>query len=113
MSNEEKLRAFALRLEGKTWEEIGEIMHYTKQSVHQALYSVLSGGERSTLVAYPEIREYITRRHGGSVAAFATEMQMSASYVRRVLFCGERPSEKLVKNVTAALGVSEEEAFRK
>lgn len=113
MSNEEKLRAFAMRLEGKTWDEIGAELHYTKQAVHQALYSVLCGGERSAQIVYPEIREYIARRHDGSVSAFAADIEMGASYVRRVLFCGEKPSAKLSAKITSAMGVTEEEAFRK
>ena len=46
MNRQERLRAFQMRLDGKTWAEIGEEMHYTGQTVARDIAYVVRKGVR-------------------------------------------------------------------
>lgn len=68
MTREEKIEAFAQRLDGKTYEEIGKRFGVTKQYIEQILN--VSGRDISARgVIYPNLYRYI-REHYGSVPKF-------------------------------------------
>lgn len=46
MNRRDRLRAFQLRLDGKTWAEIGEALNYTGQTVARDLAYVIRKGVR-------------------------------------------------------------------
>lgn len=46
MNRRDRLRAFQMRLDGKTWAEIGEELHYTSQGVAKDLAYVIRKGVR-------------------------------------------------------------------
>ena len=78
MTNEERLRAFTLRLEGETWEDIGTALGYRGESVSQDLAACL---RRPRLIrsVYPELAMLIRQDYGGCIRDFA-------------LACGIRPN---------------------
>ena len=42
MDQQDQIKAFALRCQGKTWAEIGEELHYDEQTVSKSLRSVIN-----------------------------------------------------------------------
>ena len=42
MDQQDQIRAFALRCQGKTWAEIGEELHYDEQTISKSLRSVIN-----------------------------------------------------------------------
>lgn len=68
MTREEKIEAFAMRLDGKTYEEIGKRFGLTKQRIEQILN--VSGRDMSLKgIIYPNLCRHI-REHYGSVPKF-------------------------------------------
>lgn len=68
MTREEKIEAFAMRLDGKTYEEIGKRFGLTKQRIEQILN--VSGRDMSLRgIIYPNLLRHI-REHYGSVPKF-------------------------------------------
>lgn len=111
MTNEERARAFAMRLEGRTWAEIGDELHYAPQTVSVDMYAALERTPRAPTILYPAIRKHIGRHYGGSVAAYAKEIAVSPSRLRRVLFCGDTPPDSMVKKITEDMGMEAKEVF--
>ena len=42
MDQQDQIKAFTLRCQGKTWAEIGEELHYDEQTVSKSLRSVIN-----------------------------------------------------------------------
>lgn len=43
MTKQDKVRAFALRCDGMTWEQISAVMHYTGRHIARSLHLVMQG----------------------------------------------------------------------
>lgn len=111
MTRDERIRAFSLRCDGLTWEEIGAAMSYDGQSVAKDLRSVLEKSPRIPDVRSPAIKAYLLQECGGSLSALAARMGVSPYRLRRVLVYGDRPSQRLLAQLLAVTGLSESEAF--
>ena len=112
MKQEERIKAFTLRCEGKTWAQIGEILHYDEQTVSKDLHAVIKRlPKRRQGIRYPHLREYVQRQCGGSITVFAGQMGVSPYRLRRVLVHGDKASPKLCSKIQTATHLSGEQVF--
>ena len=112
MTRAERLRAFALREAGASYEEIGAAMNYDAQTVAKDLRRVLDK-QRVTKILYPAVAAYVAKECDGSVEHLAHSLAVSPHRLRQVLYYGKQPTQRLSQKLSAALGISVEEAFRR
>ena len=110
MTKEERELAERMRLAGKTWVEIGEILNYDAETVRVA---VLRQGRRESGIIYPAIKDYIQRECNGSIYSFSCRCKMSKSTMYAIICGGEKPSRKSVSKILAETNLSYKEAFKK
>ncbi len=111
MNRDDRIRAFSLRCDGMTWEEIGQVMHYDGQSVAKDLRSVLEKRPRIPDVRSPAVRDYLVRECSGSLPELAARMGVSPYRLRRVLVYGDQPTQHMRVKLLAVTNLTEEEAF--
>ena len=111
MEQEERVKAFTLRCEGKTWAQIGEILHYDEKTVSKELQAVLQKQPHRPAIRYPKLKEYVHRRCNGSIVVFARQMGVSPYHLRRVLVYGHQAGPKLRTKIQLATGLPWEQAF--
>ena len=122
MTNEELLDIVKMRLEGRTFEKIGEKYGITRQAVEQSIKSICGvkrSGRRKVSpkiymdIIYPNIRDKMVELEWG-YSSLAYKTGKSVVTIRNVL-TGQikNPRLCLAKEIVAALGMSVEEAFRK
>lgn len=111
MKQEERIKAFALRCEGKTWAQIGEILHYDEQTVSKELHTVIEKQPSRPAIRYPYLKEYVHRRCGGSIVVFARQMGVSPYHLRRVLVHGDSATPRLRNKIQMATKLSSEKLF--
>lgn len=111
MNKDDRMRAFAMRCEGKTWVQIAEALNYDETTVRDDLHAVLERQKHCPRIIYPALAKYICRNHDGSIERFAVSMQASPHRLRSVLVYGEFPSESLINKITTITGMTREEAF--
>ena len=112
MTRDERLRAFALREAGASYEEIGEALNYDAQTVAKDLKRALEF-QRVTKIVYTAVAEYAEKECGGSVERLAHALGVSPHRLRQVLYYGKQPTQKLALKLSAALGLPQEEVFRR
>lgn len=111
MNKTERMRAFSLRCDGKTWGAISQDLHYDPQTIRKDLQSVLEKSPHCPVIVYPALAQYICKNYAGSIEKFAAAMRVSPHRLRRVLVYGDKPAESLICKVTEATGLTREEAF--
>ena len=111
MNKADRLRAFALRCDGLTWEQIADELHYDAQTIAKDLQQVVEKMPHIPAVIYPAILAHIVDAHGGSVEQFAVALGVSPHRLRRVLVHGDEPSESLQQKIAEAVGKPVEEVF--
>lgn len=66
MTREEKIEAFAMRLDGKTYEAIGERFGVSKQYIERILNtSTMKGASPLKKIIYPNLGQYIKTHYNG------------------------------------------------
>lgn len=110
MTPKEKELAEAMRLAGKTWEEIGGALNYDAETVRVA---VLHRRRREPNIIYPAIKDYIQRECNGNIYSFACRCNMSKSTMYAIICGGEKPSRKSVAKILEETGLKYKEAFSK
>jgi len=111
LTRDERIRAFALRCDGATWEQIGRELHYEPNTVRTDLLNVVKRGSRIPAVLYPAVRRYLLRRHSGSINAFAKDLHVNPHELRKVIVYGAPPGKTLKKKLIYTLQTPEEEVF--
>ena len=111
MNQQDQIRAFALRCQGMTWAQIGQVMHYDEQTISKSLHSVIGRRPRQPKVRYPRLQRYVNTHFGGSVQAFARAIEASPHRLRRVVVYGEHPGPALLHKLQSATGLSTAEIF--
>ena len=122
MTNEELLDIVKMRLDGHTFEKIGEKYGITRQAVEQSIKSICGvkrGGRRKVSpkiymdIIYPNIRDKMVELEWG-YSSLAYKTGKSAVTIRNVLTGFIRnPKVNLAKQIASALDMNVEEAFRK
>lgn len=111
MTKDERMRAFALRCEGATWEEIGEILHYTGNAVCQDIHRIVDRKPSLPKIVYPNIYKAMCKNYGGSISQLADAMHVSPHRLRRVLLGDDAPTENLKAKLCRELHMEESEVF--
>lgn len=113
MTDLERKRAFALRLQGNSWAEIGQALSYSESTVRQDMERCLRGTNRCVQTVYPALRSCIRRDFGGSVRAFARACGLPPRVLYAVL-PGEKPmSADCAARIQAVTGLSEDQLRQK
>ncbi len=112
MTRDERIRAFSMRCDGKSWEQIAAALHRDPRGVARDLQSVLQRPTRHPTIRYPAIRDHVEMNHSGSVEAFAHSMGVSPYRLRRVIIHGDTPSPALKDKLIRATGLTREEIFQ-
>ena len=114
MTNQQRRRAFDLRLAGYSWGEIGTRLGYGGTYVERDLRRCLTRqGVNLCRVVYPALRHYISFAHEGSVTAFCDAMGYPRNKGRKVLR-GELPlEEELIERIRYHTGLLTAEIQRR
>lgn len=112
MTNTERVRAFAMRLNGANWEKIGHELGYSGNSVRDDLFRCIRLPPRQPNVIYPVIRDYIAANYGGVVRKFALDIGCSYNTTYSVLTGRVKPSKPIIDAVCRKIGATPENAFR-
>lgn len=111
MNQEERVKAFVLRCEGKTWAEIGEVLHYDEKTVSRSLRTIVNERVKRPSVRDPRLRRYIEKEYDGSITKFAGQIGVSPYHLRQVLIHGDRAGAKLRKKIQDATNLKSEQVF--
>lgn len=109
MTKQDRVKAFTMRCEGLTWEQIGEALGYSPRHINRELHQLLEKPPHTPKIIYPKIAEYVKDNCFGSIEVFANELKVSPHRLRRVLVYGDRPTDKLVSKLTTTLNIDERE----
>lgn len=113
MTRDERVAAFQMRLDGKSWAQIGAALGYEPDSVAIDLKRCIQRGPRHPVIVYPAIAAYITAHCGGSIYQFAGLCGLRPGSVYDPLAGRCTVSQKMAEAVCAATGLTYEEAFRR
>lgn len=112
MTKAEKLTAFQMRMEGISWDDIGEALGYCGTTVYQDIQNSLRR-PKILNVRFPLIKNYIERECGGSLKLFAKMCGLSEN---TLYGCFSRklhrdPSKETIDAILKQTGMSYQEAF--
>ena len=113
MTRQERMKAFEMRLDGKSWTEIGKELGYSSSTVKQDIMGCILASPRQVNCAYPAIRRIITDEYGGSVHAFAIACDVSPNVMYYILPGKSAPKRELIEAILRVTGLSYEEAFQR
>lgn len=112
MTNQDRIRAFRMRLDGSSWVQIGRELNYTPQHIRQDLERICCRKPRQLACAYPVLRRVIAEDYGGSISAFADACGLSYGAMYYTLSGTCTPSQERQKDICSVIGIPPEEAFR-
>lgn len=114
MTREEKIRAFAMRLDGMTFEEVAKEFGVTREYIRQICYTPRKHSRRGKdfCCVYPGLKKWM-REHQYSVSRLATEIGIQKSSVAWTgKLSGKRNiTVKEAKKILAITGLTFEETF--
>lgn len=113
MNKSDRMRAFSMRCDGMTWEQIGGAMNYDARAISRDLQSVMEKPPRMPAILYPAVKEFVRQRCFGSIEVFANIMRVSPHRLRRVLVHGDKPTEALIQKIAESTGLTREEVLRR
>lgn len=112
MTNEDRLKAFEMHLNGVPWAEIGKALGYSSSTIFSDLRACVaathSSGKRCV---YPAIWAYIADRCGGSIREFADQCGMPYGSVYNAITGRDSVSLKRRRRMAEVVGLPVEEAF--
>lgn len=110
MRTQDRLRAFELRANGLTWEEIGERLNYDGSTVSKDVHRVVNDGPR--LVPLPQpLADYMDAYCGGKLNVLAHQLEISPTWLRKVFRGQAKPSPALRERLARLTGLTEGEIF--
>lgn len=112
MTKEEMIRAYAMRLNGASWEDIGKALKYAGVSVYCTLLASIQSKPRQGTVIYPVLRELIETKYHGRITEFVRDIGMPESTTRNILKGIAQPSEPFLRAVENKTGLSAQQAFQ-
>lgn len=112
MTRQDRLSAFQMRLNGKSWGQIADALGYEYTSVYLDMNRVLQRGVRRLMpVIYPRLREYIIQNCEGSTARFARRCGVSPNTMYCALSGAKPVSAKTARTILRETGLTFEQAF--
>lgn len=118
MTNEEKIEAFRLRLQGLSWDEIGERLYFSGNYIYKSLKKTLTiydVRKKRTVndIVFPVLREIIISQYGGSIAKFLKGIHTNEERFREFIFGNIDISENIKKRAADLCGMSVDKLFMK
>lgn len=113
MTNQERMKAFEMRLGGANWSQIGRALGYTSTTIRNDLLGCVNVPPRQVNCAYPKLRKIIEEQYGGSVRALAIDCGVSENSLYYSLSGKGRISKRASAALLKRTGLTYEEAFRK
>lgn len=107
MTRNELVKAFELRVDGLTWDEIGARLFFTGDHVKKSVRNALDGkGSFRVLksAAYPQLAQYITARYRGNASSFAGAAKVSSNVILRALAGKSRLSGPSLEKIRRVAG---------
>ena len=114
MRDTDLIAAARMRLEGRSWADVGQRLAYDPEYLRTQMQSRVMGrasGNRKG--PFPNVRDEIDRSWGGSVAAFAQAIGVSRQFVHRVLDGVDPMSEALLEKIQSVTGLSKEQIMER
>lgn len=110
MTNQDRRRAFDLRLAGHSWEDIAQRLGYCRNTVERDLRRCITRpGVNLCRVVYPALQHYISYYYEGSLAAFCAAVGYPRNKGCKILH-GELPMEaEFIRLVGDRTGLLESE----
>ena len=106
MTNNERRRAFDLRLKGCTWAEIGRDLGYTYQAVQQDMEHVLTATfPNECRCPYPALADYIRLHHEGSISEFIRECGLPRKKSFNIIMGREPMTEDVEDRISFHTGI--------
>ena len=112
MTRSERIQAFQMRLDGKSWTAIGAALGYTPNGVRLDILNAIKHTPRQITCVYPAIREYIELECGGSVERFAHHCNIPPGTMSNLVTGHHKPNMETTRLILAATGLTFEDAFR-
>lgn len=112
MTRQERMKAFEMRLDGKSWDDIAAVLGYTTNNVRIDIIHCIRYTPRQITCVYPAIRQYITANCYGSAHQFARDCGVPYSTMGNILNGRHTPSLETATAILQATGLSVDEAFR-
>ena len=116
MTTVELEKALQMRMEGQTYAQIGEALHYSRQHICNTLQTVAMGCKsrgrtrRACRDIYPRLAQWMVE-HDCSYTRLAELTGASYGAISNLMRgCGD-PSKRLIDNILAATGLTYEQAF--
>lgn len=113
MTRAERIQAFELRLDGKTWEAIGQALGYDGSSVCRDLRLCISAPRRPPQIIYPALLSLCVQQFDGSILQMSRALGLSDSALRKCLFGKSRPTARVIDAIRNQFGLTYEAAFSK
>ena len=110
MTRAERIAAFAMRLDGKSWVEIGETLGYSPGAALKDLRSCLEGTQKAAYCVYPAIARAIQEEFGGSIRSLADAAGISYNTAYNIL-TGRADPGRHAAILSEAAGLPAEVAF--
>jgi len=100
MNKNDRMRAFSLRCDGCTWDEISKVLGYESSTIARDIHSVIEKGVHTPQIIYPKLLAFVLMKCDGSIENFARQLGVHPHRLRRVLVYGDQPSERMINIVT-------------
>lgn len=118
MTREQKIEAFIMRMDGKSYRDIGHRFGLSAQGAWVALRDALGVREtdanartlEKVVKRYPGIGSYM-RQNNMKLSGLAALCGIAPSYVRSMLIDGHEPSKYTIDKILKGTGMTYEEAF--
>lgn len=113
MTRNERIKAFTMRVDGCSWQEIAKEIGYADSTIRYDLQACVRVPPRPPSVLYPVIRKYIVDNYGGIVKNFALDVGgISYSQAYQMLSGRTGATKDFRERVSKLMGIPVEEAFR-
>lgn len=109
MTRDELMRAFEMRIDGMSFEQIGQKMSYSKNAIRQNLVACMRGGRGQ---AYPELECLVMRDYDGNLARFARTCGIPYNALYVAMSGRSRLSKNMVTRICAATGLTSKDVLR-
>lgn len=115
MTKEQKIEAYAMRLNGVSLQEIADKFGVSKQYIQQTLPTEQLRSRRRHFIRkpiYPNLETWLFKR-GISNKDFAAMIEVSISTTGRIVSGSQNMSKSTIDKILAVTGMTYEEAFAK
>ena len=113
MDRTDRIKAFRMRMDGSSWDEIGDELGYEPSTVYNDLRNCMKRPPRQPNIRFPGLRRYVMEECGGSISVLADRCGLSVNSLYASLGNGHKtnPSFDIIRAITSTTGKTYEELF--